>query len=483
MLEYLLLSRLNTNNIILDSLIIIFLIPLISYINSNAKEILNKIINSYNDKKSNQIKFIGWDNLSNGFYNFDYPYPMLALCHYINKKNLSNNIRQFNQERNRIFDHYDLSQTEINKDDSDINYIIDEEKNILIHEDIYIDFSISKMDIDNNKKEKNSISWKVTLIVKSNILKIEEIKKFIQKIIKDYNEYQITKNENKIYHFIYQGKNEKEKLSFSQSILKEFKNEKFNEDFDYIFSEHKDYLINTIKRLKDDDYHKKTGSKRKAGFLFYGPPGCGKTCHVNAIANSDKRHIIEIPMSRIQTNKELENIINLSQINNINFKKNEIILFFDEIDQAGNIISKKENDEDLNKNDEMKDLMILSLINKNNNKVTNNEDNLNLGCILSRLDGIGNYDGLIIIATTNHKENLTPSLYRNGRLTPMFFDYCRKIDIINMIQYNYDVKLSEEEINKLPDRKDMISPATLRQFIDEESDYLNLINLLHKKIK
>jgi hypothetical protein len=52
-----------------------------------------------------------------------------------------------------------------------------------------------------------------------------------------------------------------------------------------------------------------------------------------------------------------------------------------------------------------------------------------------------------------------------------------------MIQYNYDVKLSEEEINKLPDRKDMISPATLRQFIDEESDYLNLINLLHKKIK
>jgi SpoVK/Ycf46/Vps4 family AAA+-type ATPase len=66
------------------------------------------------------------------------------------------------------------------------------------------------------------------------------------------------------------------------------------------------------------------GLRYRQKILLYGPPGCGKTCHVNAIANYDKRHIIEIPMSRIKTNKELENIINLTQINEVTFKKEEV---------------------------------------------------------------------------------------------------------------------------------------------------------------
>ena len=132
--------------------------------------------------------------------------------------------------------------------------------------------------------------------------------------------------------------------------------------------------------------------------------------------------------------------------------------------------------------------MILSLLNKNsgydsNTYNNNKDDDLNLGCVLSRLDGIGNYNGLILIASTNCKDNLSPALYRSGRLSPMFFDYCRRDDIINMIEYNYNIKLTREQISKLPDRTHCITPATLRKYIDEESKYEKLINFLNQKIK
>ena len=474
-----------------DSIIVLILIPTVTYLISFIKDDGTSIYKNFMNNKYNKIIFTGWDSLSNGMYCFDYPYPMIAICHYIIKNNLSNNIRQFNQERNRVFDLYDINKSKVNKEE-DVQYIIDSKMDIKLIDDIYVDFSIQRINTEISK-EKNSQNWKVTLLVKSKTIQINEIKKFIQEITNEYSEYEEKKNENKIFHFIYQGVDEinDSKLKFNKSILSDFKNdsEKNFESFDTIFSEHKNTIIKTINRLKDFEYFKRTGAKRKAGFLFYGPPGCGKTCHVNAIANYDKRHIIEIPMSRIKTNKELEIIINLSQINDINFKKDEIILFFDEIDQGSKILAKRDGEnEESEKEDGIKDLMLKSLLSKKSNNEgsifsATNEDSLNLGCVLSRLDGIGNYNGLIIIASTNCKDNLSPALYRSGRLSPMFFDFCRREDIVNMIEFNYNIELSKDQISKLPDKTHSISPATLRKYIDDEENVDKLINLLNQNIK
>ena len=112
------------------------------------------------------------------------------------------------------------------------------------------------------------------------------------------------------------------------------------------------------------------------------------------------------------------------------------------------------------------------------------DDALNLGCILSRLDGIGNYNGLKIIAATNCKEKLSPALYRHGRLTPVFFDFCRKEDIKSMIEHFYQVTLSEKEYSLLPDRTHQISPAAIRKYMEDyENDMKGLIKFLNSKIK
>jgi ATP-dependent 26S proteasome regulatory subunit len=309
--------------------------------------------------------------------------------------------------------------------------------------------------------------------------------------IEQFDIFEKNKNKDKIFHFIYQGvEKDKDKLQFSQNIFTDFKNESESsfETFNSLFSEHKENIINSVKRLKNYNYFKRTGSKRKLGYLFHGFPGCGKTSHVSAIANFDRRHILEVPLSRVKTNKELEEIINLTQINNVTFKKEELIIFFDEIDQVGRALHKrdneqKENDSDKENNDELKDLLLKNIKSKSSTEDIQQNDQLNLGNILSRLDGIGNYNGLIIIAATNCIDKLSPALYRNGRLTALKFDFCRKEDIINLIEFYYQIKLTPDEIQHLPDRKHKISPATMKKYMEEnEKNYIELLIKLKTKV-
>ena len=65
----------------------------------------------------------------------------------------------------------------------------------------------------------------------------------------------------------------------------------------------------------------------------------------------------------------------------------------------------------------------------------NEKDKICLGTILSRLDGVGSYNGVIIIATTNCIDKISPAVYRHGRLNPMLYDHMRKEDIEEMINY------------------------------------------------
>jgi SpoVK/Ycf46/Vps4 family AAA+-type ATPase len=495
MMEYFLLSRLSTSNFFIDALILFLLIPFIQLLSNHVKTDLPLIIHKIKRSKWNVITFSGWDNLHNGVFYFDYPYPMTAICYLINKKNLSTNLKYVNLSRNALF-FTDQVTNKINKE-VNINYILDDKENIKVSDDIYIDVVTYKMSSNNgdNKTSSADINWRVDLSIKSKVLSIEKIKEFISDSVREFKEFEEKKNANKIYHFIYQGWDDNKDIpKFSTSILSnlEIESQKNFEKFESLFSEHKESLMKSINRLKDIEYYKRTGMKRKIGYLFYGPPGCGKTSHVVAMANYDNSHIIEIPMSRVKKNKEIESILNISSINGITIEKEKLIIFFDEIDQAGKALAKREGEktEEEKENKEesnTKDLMLMSLLSSksdNANIFDKKDDQLNLGCVLSRLDGIGNYNGLKIIAATNCKDKLSPALYRHGRLTPMFFDYCRKEDIINMIEHYYQIKLSEEQKTKIPDKSHQISPATIRKYLEDyEEDSKGLINYLHNKVK
>ncbi len=483
-LGFLLLSRSNNqtfNTLIFDMAILFVLVPVLKYFFEDVEQTYNKLINKFFNSYKSKIEFTGWETLSNATFSYEYPLPMTAICHYLSVNNICTNLKYFNPSKNgAVF--YDATPVPSYMKDKTISYLVNFGNNINIGNGLYLDYTYHSVQM--SKESKTDGNWKVNIVVKSNEKTIEEISTFINNCIKVYDEFLEEKSKNKIYHFIFQGstdRNGTKKLNFSASMLSNFSNPNrmCYETFSNLESEHNKMLIKDINRLKDLEYYKKTGNKRKKGYLFYGPPGCGKTSSVIAMALEDKRHIIEVSMSRLKTNEELENLFNLTEIQGVKFSKNQVILLFDEIDTGISTLQKRksENKSSNETNSQKKDEIILKLLNKDDETsysdfMKKDNDNINLGCILSRFDGVGNYNGIIIIATTNCKDRLSPALYRNGRLNPVFFNYASKDQIKSMIEKFYDVLLNENEVENLPDTSSQISHSTVKKLIDDYDNNL-----------
>jgi len=294
--------------------------------------------------------------------------------------------------------------------------------------------------------------------------KYDILKDFVTKAEKEFEKYVASISKNKIYHFIYQGSEDNYNCIFiSEQLIDYEEKESCHETLDTIFNEHSQTLKAAVTKLEDKDYYIRTKTKRKLGYLFEGLSGCGKTSTIMAIANQFKRHIIEIPMTRVKTNKQFEWIFNMKEIEDIKVKKSEMIIVFDEVDRCKFFSS-------LNKKKK-------SLKEKENKSEKN--DKLNLGFMLSRLDGIGNYDGIIIIATTNDITKLDPALYRSLRLTRIHFDKSRTVDIKNMINlhfpdYQYNKK-DEKDLDKF-DRK--FTPAHIKMLLIESMGVKDFLSKL-----
>jgi hypothetical protein len=449
----------NKEDLFLNEIItVIVVIPIIGFLvekfQDNFKYIFFFIGNKFPKFfQYKEISIQGIESFVNNKPFIDFPISFLAVNHWLVKNTKFKQFRNINVERNSLV-YFDDYSGDKNKE---MGLIATNCKNFKIENDLFITVN----DETNNSESKvNESIRKVNLILSS---KNKDIQEFINRCMKEYQYFIDKKNKNKLFHFIYLGDN-----NFSSNVISDFDNNPNYETFDHIVNEHSNMFINDIERLKNLDYYKKTGMKRKKGYLFHGPPGCGKTATVMAMANYDKRHIIEVPMSRVKTNNELENIILKNEINKIKFERNEIIIFFDEIDCKNNAIEKRNIFNDKPIIDEKSDESITEkLISTITTCTIEEKDSLNLGIMLSRLDGIGNYNGLIIIGATNDIDKLDPALYRELRLTAIHFNYCRREDIIKMIETFYEEKLNKKELMVIPDRNAKISPAKIKFLLEK----------------
>lgn len=412
------------------------------YVKNNFSETVYNFMNIFFRK--NKIEIVGYETLrSSGNFTFDYPYPMQAISHYIHTNKNIHNLHYFDKSKNNIVFPEDCP----NKNNRSLNYSIGKVKRIELTEEIYLDVYKALVTKGKEINSQTAENVRVTFRLHSKTKTTSDIKKLIEYYCNEYRK-NVEKNTNgKLYHFIFQGF-EEGYPQFITNVLSESENKNV-ETFDTIFHKHKECIMKDIEKLHDNEYYQKRGIKRKKGYLFYGHPGCGKTSTVMAIANHDNRHIIEIPLSRIKTNKEFEEIMNVNEINGINFSKENIIILFDEIDRELKNTEKMSSDK-----------MTL---------VKNTE--LTLSTILSRLDGIGNYNGLVVIATTNNKNELDNALYRDGRLNPMFFDYCSKEDVEKMMLLYYEKEYKIDfEIKEM-------SHSTLRKYL-ENYDVENFMEII-----
>jgi hypothetical protein len=332
------------------------------------------------------------------------------------------------------------------------------------------------------------------LIIKSDKLSLYELKNFVIKITRDYESlFELKKD--KIY--VYNGSDKIPQYGC-------YDLDKY-QSFDNLFFSEKENILKDLKKFTSNtDYYVKHGIKRKIGYLLHGLPGSGKTAIASAISRSLNRTPVYVPISRIQTNYELENILYIRKYNDTYFNTNETIILLDELDSGrkeqkmikkikkdkNDKIIENNHDSDFESDNDSKDNNVFNptiVINNGNDKKDNNDtqiikndtiDEFNVGILLSMLDGNIDQNELVIIATTNDISKLDPAIYRDGRLKLIKIDYVGKIEIVQMIEHYYDIKLTDNQKELICDNKTVPSLTVKNvclQFVNDDSFDINIL--------
>ncbi len=146
--------------------------------------------------------------------------------------------------------------------------------------------------------------------------------------------------------------------------------------------------------LKNKDVARRYGLRPPKGILLFGPPGCGKTLMMRALASDAKINFIYVNVSDIMSKWYGESEARLRELF-ANARKNApCILFFDEIDTIG---VKRES----HTGDSVTPIL--------------------LSLMLSEIDGLHSDDGVIIVGSTNVPQTLDKALLRAGRFDKLIY--------------------------------------------------------------
>lgn len=429
-----------------------------------------------------------------------YSKTFLSILYFLSKnKNI-----EINSLTEILTNNNELSPIKYDKDgnrieiDNDYMFIPINNKKIVISNkdkvDIYCEFLNleNKSDSDDNRTSKNKTenisnknNFMITLLIKksydNNIFILNE---FIEECINNYDIHLNKHNEINDKQYIYEYKNSEKVDSKVELHFDEFSMEHNKDLLVNIFFEEKNKLINYItpfiydkeNKVNDgEEEYKRAGFTFKAGLLFYGYPGCGKTSTIKAILSYTKRHGVIINLNKIKTCEELENIFRKRIFKDKLLHGKQLCYILEDCDAyENNIIETRDknnenNNDDIIKKDTNENNQLVKLFELSTKTVNIdnrfNTDALNLSCLLNVLDGIIELHGIMIIMTTNYPEKIDSALIRPGRFDFKYeFKKASKKIIKEMLQFKYN--LSNDEINKYSEinniKDEIISPAEIQ---------------------
>lgn len=133
-------------------------------------------------------------------------------------------------------------------------------------------------------------------------------------------------------------------------------------------------LVKDVKLfLNSHDYYSQLGVPYRRGYLLHGPPGCGKSSLVMALAGELRLAICLLSLSnRSLDDESLNNLLNTAPMRSI--------VLLEDIDRA-----------------------------------FAHESRVTMSGVLNALDGVAAQEGRLVVMTTNHVERLDAALIRPGR--------------------------------------------------------------------
>jgi len=483
--------------------------------------ILKRIIQYINDSSSNEIvvkipsheipiyRGLSTTPSIKNMYSKDF----LAIIYYI-MNYCTDDIKSITQI---MSENKELSNFYSDCGDSEYIYIPLSNERFVISKKLNIYCKLNINDL-NDEDENNAKSNTKCIKKKSYILKlwmtrgnINTIRDFVSECNILYDKSKHTNDSNKRKIFVYDKSEKTEddtKLYFKDYPMEHNKDLNLN-----IFFEGKDRLINYINPFIfnpneefniGEEKYKRSGFTFKAGLLFYGYPGCGKTSTIKAILKYTNRHGIVLNLNRIKTCEELEQIFRKRNFDDKQLSGKELCYILEDCDATGesglNILSSrksKNTNNSLSKinyqnNDDTDDDEVQNDSNKTENIVAKllmssceykkvNDDSANLSCFLNILDGIIELHGIMIIMTTNYPEKIDNALIRPGRFDFKYeFKRASRNIIREMLKFKYE--LTEDEMlkydNILTIKDEVLSPAQVQSVSFQNDNIVQCINEL-----
>jgi Cdc6-like AAA superfamily ATPase len=284
--------------------------------------------------------------------------------------------------------------------------------------------------------------------------------------------------------------------------------------------------------INNKAWYEARGIPYQLGLLFYGPPGCGKTSTIKAIARELDRHIINVnDIDKIKKVSDLKNIFYGDYINGRHIPTNKRIYVIDEFDKIldnirevpintaaaamgvmranllngvmgidacdSGVISVDSDSDGRVNGGEAKDTSQGQDSGKKKRKNENSvagpvslmkgKSVINDADILTIMDGLVEASSRIIICTANDPSKISEAFKRPGRLDEHIeFTKCTRKMICDLLQLFYGTKLSDEQRDKLyhSDNSNIeykFSPAEVNKMcfnnVDTTGDTPNLKNM------
>lgn len=242
--------------------------------------------------------------------------------------------------------------------------------------------------------------------------------------------------------------------------------------FDNVFFEQR---LNVKKHveffLNRRDWYEKKGIPYTLGFLFHGGPGTGKTSSVKAIANTARRHIINIQLSEIKTKAQLRHLFfndeihvhNGSTTERYTIPVHERLYVIEDIDAMGDTVLRREW--------KKPESSVTEKPKKSGDPWMDDRDEdikepIDLSFLLNLLDGTLEASGRIIAVSSNFPERIDRALIRPGRIDMIVhFKKCNSAILSEMVSSFYD-----KEITGLHCEDYKWSPAEVNQILFRNFD-------------
>lgn len=237
--------------------------------------------------------------------------------------------------------------------------------------------------------------------------------------------------------------------------------------FDNVFFEQRQNVKNHVNFfLNRRDWYEKKGIPYTLGFLFHGGPGTGKTSSVKAIANTARRHIINVQLSDIKTKAQLRHLFFNEEIHVFNgnvterftIPVHERLYVIEDIDAMGDAVLRREwkkptssvEDKPKKTGDPW-----LDVVDEDTKEV------IDLSFLLNLLDGTLESSGRIIAISSNFPERIDRALIRPGRIDMIIqFKKCNSAILNEMVTSFYD-----KEVCGLTCEDYKWSPAEVNQIL------------------